>query len=212
MKFFWSAILLSCMAACTPIRKSEKSEISNAQGKGCVYDRQSMLTQELDVFDQSASGVRSIYAKNANCKKDAADLIHDYRLARPETLDDFNSYLLFWHEGQLRAEIGDYAGAIPLFEGARMSNNVGPEVGSIWNFYVDATIAFAKRDRAALVAARESLAAVPKNYLRGAKQPPNLNVVDGLVSCFDRPYSEAYNLCKKNSVGINIPARHEAIQ
>lgn len=207
MKLFWSAISLICIAACTPIRNSEKSEISTVQGERCVYDRQSMLTQELDVFDQSAGGVRSVYARNVNCKKQAADLIRDYRAARPETLDDFNSYLLFWHEGQLRAEIGDYAGAIALFERARMPSDIGPEVGTIWNFYVDATIAFAKRDRIALGAARESLAAVPKRFLHGAKQPPNLNVVDGLVSCFDRPYSEAYNLCKKINVGIDVPAR-----
>jgi hypothetical protein len=74
---------------------------------------------------------------------------------------------------------------------------------------VDATIAFLKRDRVALVEARARLAAVrPMNgavvqdgflslptssgQVVKVRWPVNLDVVDGLVHCFDKPYRTAY--------------------
>jgi hypothetical protein len=70
---------------------------------------------------------------------------------------------------------------------------------------VDATIAFLRGDRPALLAARTALAALPRpadfapRDVQGRpvamNWPPNLNVVDGLLACFGRPYAEAYGGC-----------------
>jgi hypothetical protein len=136
------------------------------------------------------------------CESVAADLLRDYR----ETHGS-RSGILYWHEGQLRATAGDYKRAITLLEQARTPPNTDDLSG--WNDYVDATIAFLKRDRAALLAARTRLSAVrPMNGMTvqngfislrmssgqtaTVRWPVNLDVVDGLVHCFDRPYRVAY--------------------
>lgn len=82
-----------------------------------------------------------------------------------------------------------------------------------WNLYVDATIAFLRRDRAALEQAKIKLAAVQppvgpdippviNGYMeadfadglkRKVRWPINIDVVEGLENCFDKPYVEAYN-------------------
>lgn len=196
MKLFFSSILIVFLSACASLSSSPSLKTKNLKEfSSCSFNRNNLLAQDLDTFDQSTSGVRSVYTQAPECKLAAAELISDYRARRPELSLDFNSYLLFWHEGQLRAEIGDYSSALPLLDRARMRAEVGPEVSSIWNFYVEATMAFVRRDKAALVTARQKLATVPANYLRGIKQVPNLKVVDALISCFDRSYADAYNIC-----------------
>jgi len=110
---------------------------------------------------------------------------------------------LVWHEGQLRAELGQTAEAIRLFQRARRPDVLLGQSQENWNAYVDATVAFLKGDRAALLSARARLAASPiptiterqsDGSLRASKpdRQPNLDVVDGLIACFGRPYAEAY--------------------
>jgi hypothetical protein len=110
----------------------------------------------------------------------------------------------------MRASAGQYERAIPLLESARKTEAQDP-LG--WNYYVDATTAFLRHDRAALLNAREQLAAVvypegsglpplkdgyiefpsrPGQPVMRMRWPPNIEVVDGLVACFGKPYSEAY--------------------
>ncbi|MBV9883888.1 MAG: hypothetical protein JO276_12845 [Sphingomonadaceae bacterium] len=132
-------------------------------------------------------------AGRPGCEGVAADLIHAYRANLEAHLS-----ILYWHEGQLRANIGQYPEAIRLMELSRK-----PEDRFGWNPYVDATIAFLRGDRTALVAARTQLAGLPRpagfedrtlpNGLH-VTWPMNLEVVDGLVRCFGRPYREAYSL------------------
>jgi len=74
----------------------------------CLSERKKLLVQDLDTFDQAPHGLRSVYVNSPSCKLAAADLIKEYRLLHPDVLKEFNSYLLYWHEGQLRAEMGDY--------------------------------------------------------------------------------------------------------
>lgn len=195
MKLIFLGLLLVNVSGCgfTSGLLPTKSVEKNAT---CVYDRKLLLGQDLETFDQSATGVRSLYTRSPECKLEAAQLIADYRALNPEAQKEFNAYLLYWHEGQLRAEVGDYQKALPLLEHARMSADAGPEVSLIWNLYVDATKAFVMRDKKELSRAREKLASVPPQYHSRSGKPPNLNVVDGLLLCFDRTYSDAYRNCR----------------
>lgn len=174
----------------------------------CAHDRDALLALEERAFDQDLAngggGWRAIAAR-PGCAAVAADLVADWRARHG------GSGIVGWHEGQLRAEAGQVDRAIPLLAGARM-DPARDLVG--WNHYVDATVAFLRGDRDALLRARETLAAVEyvpmDNGLPPPRDgwieiprpegqppvrmrwPPNSEVVDGLVACFGRPYAEAY--------------------
>ena len=72
-----------------------------------------------------------------------------------------------------------------------------------WNEYVDATLAFLRRDRHGLLDARARLAALskPPDYDTlfpqtdgAARWPMNLTVVDALIKCFGHSYRYAYEV------------------
>ncbi|MBV6850744.1 hypothetical protein [Xanthomonas euvesicatoria] len=177
-----------------------------AQPAGCSYDHAALLALDEDAFDQYMQGGWRTIADRPGCAVAAADLLRDYRQAHAIT-----GGIVLWHEGQMRAEAGQTAQAIALFE---KSYKPAAEDLAGWKPYVDATIAFLKRDRAGLGAARAQLASVP--YPQGKdmpplqdgymvfpaekgrpevklRWPPNLDVVDGLIKCYDEPYSVAYD-------------------
>lgn len=171
----------------------------------CPHERERLLALDENAFDQDLAngggGWRAIAAKPGS-ETVAADLIRDYRQAHRS-----ESGILHWHEAQLRASAGDYAQAIALMERSRKPAD--QDRGG-WNPYVDATIAFLRKDRAALAAAREQLAKAPPppdqpiskdgfielplhdGQVMRMRWPPNLDVVDGLIRCFDEPYATAY--------------------
>jgi len=161
---------------------------------GCRYDRAAMLALEEDAFDQDLTGGwRAL--EQRGCKTEAADLLRDYRDAAPRR----RAFLLFWHEGQLRADLGQTDAAIILFEHSYRPDN-DDHIG--WNRYVDGSIAFLRQDRSALQNARDTLSQLPSPKeppsftINGQKiameWPPNLNVLDGFLKCFDKPYAVAY--------------------
>ncbi|MEX2258355.1 MAG: hypothetical protein WD672_06565 [Woeseia sp.] len=149
-------------------------------------------------FDQDASdGWRKI-ASRSGCEKSAAELIRIYREANSPDKE-----ILLWHEGQLRAMTGETTRAIELLTRSRKDPSEVDRFG--WNHYVDATVAFLLGNQADLRQARDRLAATPMpddfspvdsfgNPLN-LRWPPNLNVVDGLISCFGKGYETAYNDC-----------------
>ena len=118
--------------------------------------------------------------------------------------------MLFWHEAQLRAKAGQYPEAIALMKRSYKPADVD-KAG--WNFYVDATIAFLSRNRNALTQATAKLAAVEPIVADGVppvidgyfeadmadgskmkfRWPLNIDVVEGLANCFNKPYAEAYS-------------------
>jgi hypothetical protein len=167
-----------------------------------------MLSLDEQAFDQDLAGGGGGWRKLAGmpgCELVAADLLADYRRAHPAS-----SSTLTWHEGQMRAFAGDYGHAIGLLESARKPPE--QDKGG-WNPYVDATVAFLARNKTGLLSSRDRLAVVAfpsdtdmpplKNgYIEIPAQdgqpamkirwPPNLDVVDGLIACFDKPYAQAY--------------------
>jgi len=187
-------ILLALQAA-TPAATAPAATTPAANS--CQVDRAfveraaASLSLGYDAFDQDMDGGWRALARQPGCEGAAADLVHAYRANLESHLS-----ILYWHEGQLRANIGQNAEAIRLMEQSRKADD---RFG--WNPYVDASTAFLRGDRAALVAARATLAGLPRpagyedRVLANGMQvtwPPNLAVVDGLVRCFGRPYREAY--------------------
>ena len=166
-----------------------------AEDRDCSYDRMAMIALSQNEFDQDMSGGWRKLA-DAGCEREAADLIADWR-----TTHKSRSTTLYWHEGQMRASIGQYDAAIALFEKARKSES--EDAGWGWNHYVDGTIAFLRGDKAALLTARTRLSLMPEP--EGAKNaidihgnpvetvwPLNLDVLDSLISCWGKSYNEAY--------------------
>lgn len=169
-----------------------------APAQACAFDERKMMSLSLDAFDQDLGGGWRAVARTPACRKAAADLIARYRRRHG------NATMLYWHEGQLRAQAGQTARAIRLFDRARR-----PAEDDLfgWNLYVDASVAFLRRDRTSLLAAREKLARLPRpasfnpidrsGTPLAVSWPPNLNVVDGFIACFGKGYDEAYTRCTK---------------
>jgi hypothetical protein len=176
----------------------------------CAYDRGRLLALDQNAFDQDLKGGWRVLAENPRCYVAAADLIRDYREAH-HSMDS----ILFWHEGQMRAEAGQSEAAIALFERSRAKN---PDWFG-WNFYVDGTVSFLRHDRAQLQAARDKLAALPRpadfhpigpdGKPFQIKWPPNLNVLDGFLACFNSSYEKAYGsaTCTQPVAKVQVPDR-----
>lgn len=158
-----------------------------------------MIALPFEAFDQDmAAGWRGLSTRG--CEAAAADLIRDWRVANAS---ERNASLLFWHEGQLRANLGQRAAAIALFERSRKT--AAQDGGMGWNLYVDGSVAFLQRDRRAFDRAHAALAALPRPAgfdPRGPdgkpvaiRWPMNLNVLDGFARCWNKSYKEAYASC-----------------
>jgi hypothetical protein len=186
----WAAVLVALMTVGCVATAGSAAD--------CTYDRSQLMSLDQHSFDQDMNGGWRAVAKKDGCLVAAADLIRDYR----ETHSSGFTSILFWHEGQLRAEAGDYPGAIVLFQRSRLPADTSPG----WNEYVDATIAFLNKDRPSFDRAREALATLPKpsgwaldSAGREMPWPLNLEVVDGLGRCFTMSYKEAYGSCRQNA-------------
>jgi len=160
----------------------------------CSYDRAAMLALDQHSFDQDMSGGWRKLALQG-CDLAAADLIRDWRVAHGSEAD-----ILYWHEGQLRANAGQTPQAIELFEKSRKPAAEDAPLG--WNLYVDGSIAFLRRDRASLEQARAKLASLPRPAWFNPTGPDgkplsiawplNLHVLDSFLRCWDKNYKEAY--------------------
>jgi hypothetical protein len=172
----------------------------------CVQDPEKYLAMSFQEFDQGVQpvpdgprlewGWREI-TKQEGCHIAAANLIAQWRERHGASLPPFQRSFSAFHEGQLRADGGDYSGAIPLIEEGRVAFS-----DAAGQAYVDAIVAFLRSDRDALVAARDRLLAVPEppNWpaLQRAfkeqagqdmKWPLNIEATEALVRCFGKPYS-----------------------
>ena len=182
------------------IAQAEPASVSEA----CAHDRAALLALSPAAFDQDLGGGWRPLGEKPECAEIAADLLADYRKARWGELTPGELHVNYWHEGQLRAGLGQTDAATRL-----MMAGVNPEMSrSGFSDYALGTIAFLHQDHAGLLAARERLAALPKppdfddaarrfkaRYGFDLEWPANLKVLDGFIACFDRPYSEAYGAC-----------------
>lgn len=161
------------------------------------------LALSFEQFDQDlARGWRSL--GNGLCYREAAALIRRYRSANDARLAPSQRAVLSWHEGQMYASAGDAPRAVPLLLGG-----VPADDSNGFADYALGTVAFLHRDRDALARARARLALLPRPAdwatssvvsmtVDGVRMvgvvpwPPNLNVLDGLLACWDRPYAVAH--------------------
>lgn len=197
-KHYRSRIAVAVVALAASLVNISIASDSNKDFGRCDYDRDRMLALDQKTFDQdSKDGWRTIAARRG-CKDSAADLIRMYR-----EKNGSEASILLWHEGQLRAMVCQTESALELLKMTRKADSDEDRFG--WNHYVDATVAFLIGDKAALLAARQRLIATPEpenfnpvdSFGKPIKViwPPNLNVVDGLISCFGKSYNVAYNEC-----------------
>ena len=161
----------------------------------CLYD-QKILSLSFQEFDQRADGGWRDLANQPGCKKKAADIIKAYRQNSEQQLST-----LYWHEAQLRAESGAYSQAISLMEKTLKQDDF-----FAWNPYVRATIAFLKNRKGDLKRQRKALANSPPPENWTVEWPHNLDVVDGLIRCFGKPYQEAYSRRCRQSKSPNRSA------
>lgn len=167
----------------------------------CMHDRSALLAMPPDRFDGKEVVSWRTLSRNSACLEIAADLLREYREANRGRLDVNQLHLNYWHEGQLRAGLGQKSLAVHL-----LMAGVNPAV-TMDGFadYALGTVAFVNGDRQALLAARDRLAATPQppgwaqavedyrqQFGREIVWPMNLDVLDGLIACFDKPYLEAY--------------------
>ncbi len=168
----------------------------------CLDNSTDYLALDFIEFDQTlGQGWRAV-ADKPECQKEAANLIQQYA-EQKEGLSEGMLSTLRWHEGQMRAVVGQNEKAIALFKQTfkpEKSDRMG------WNYYVGATIAFLGKDKQALLENRSKLAQLEKPEdmdMRDAdgnpvdiQWPPNLHIVDRFVSCFGRSYSDTYANCE----------------
>ena len=159
---------------------------ATAPNSSCSVDKEAMLRLSPSDFDQGPHGWRALAAK-PDCHLATADLIAEYRHKHWRTSELFELHISYWHEGQMRASADQRELAVKLLLAGVSPQSIG------FSDYALATVAFLQNDLEALRTARARLAAAPKPAEFTGKWPPNLDVVDGLLACFGKPYLEAYS-------------------
>lgn len=147
----------------------------------------------LQDFDQNpGDGWRPYY--ESGCYEQAAHLLTAYMTAYPERTN--RNYMLPFHAGQMYAMNNEYEKAERFM---RQAYSPHDSAKIDWNAFVDANIAFLRKDQAMLSRMRQRIAKQPEmteamgapEWAVGKKM--NLDVVDGFIACFDEPYSVAYD-------------------
>jgi hypothetical protein len=120
---------------------------------------------------------------SAGCTDSAVSLLTSYSAANRSRLMAAERREIAFHIGQVLAMAGREQEAIGQLEQALDS-----KAPAEWTTYVKATLAFLRRDAAALHAARTSYAALAPGSER-------LRIIDGLIECPTEPYMKAAH-CK----------------
>jgi hypothetical protein len=222
--FLPAAALLAVAAAHAGDHQSAfgfMDEKQQAEMLRCGVDAERLdafLRTDQQTFDQTFEGEatwRTIGQSQGldDCGVAQAAVIEAYLLfSKPHPVT--SQKILRWHAGQALAGAGTYSRALAFFRGTYDEYEY-----TAWNDYVDATIAFLEGDRDALISARDSLAKKAPSAAEIAEKrayyeanpdfaslfedwetkimkPMNMDVVEALMACFGRPYSEAYGTCE----------------
>ena len=113
------------------------------------------------------------------CTEVAVSLLTAYASANAGRLTSAQDMEIAFHAGQAFAMAGQHQKSIAHFERA-LAPGATPERRA----YVEATLAFLKHDRQALVSARERYASVAPGSMR-------LRFIDGFLACPDASYVKA---------------------
>lgn len=164
-------------------------------------EREAMLALDARTFDQSRDNGWRLVAER-ECYSEAAALIDEYRAqATEQEVKDG----LRHHQMQMYAAAELRPQAVGLLDEIIVVLQAEGPLSEL--AYKQATRAFLLNDRAELEAARNDLASLPMPESFAAaiadfsekypdfpapKWPVNLDVVDGFINCFGKPYSEAY--------------------
>jgi hypothetical protein len=202
MRQLWSVAFALLFA---PVSAASAAQPAPTASVECVAPDRASLNLSFDEFDQGEAGWRR-WAANG-CERQGAALIVEYRDLNSHRLEPSQASALDWHAGQLYAAAGDYGFAIERMLLAKQATVEPAELE-----YINATIAFLRSDREDLLAARQRMVAIPEPtaFSRAADQyvatynrprpvwPLNLDVVDGMISCFGWSYQRAYSCRAEN--------------
>lgn len=179
---------VSCLAlACVLIAPAEVSD-ARADGmlmaapKACTIDgarKATMLAAPYDSFDQTMyGGWRPLV--DEGCYAVAADIVGQYIEMHRAQLSPEQIWTMNFHVGQALAMGGQDAASVVWFEKSRDAR-AEPE----WLAYVDATLAFLKKDASALASARAAYSIAPHHDLF------RLHLIDGFGRCLTKSYNDA---------------------
>ncbi|WP_306014942.1 hypothetical protein [Oceanicaulis sp. MMSF_3324] len=202
-----TALALMAQSAGEDVAYAQLSPEARDRLAACDVDAarfETLMALDHNAFDQDMRGGWRPVGQQDGCEHAAADLLVAYMNHSPH-YNPSRPGVVGWHAGQMLAMAGQADQAIAYFETSRSETQA-------WNLYVDATIAFMRRDRAAAEAARAELAtlrpseaemAARRQFLADnprirmpegfVEQPDNLPVVDRLLLCWDHPYADAYS-------------------
>lgn len=185
----WLSIACAALVVCSHAA-SDSSIISSCELSD--EDLARILELSFEDFDQNPDdGWRPYY--DSGCYGQAAALLTKYISRYPDRIS--RHYMLPFHAGQMFALNNEYEKAESWMKKGYSPN----ESKTIdWNAFVDANIAFVRKDRTKLLQMRERIARQPAmtkamgapEWAVGRKM--NLDVVDGFIRCFDEPYTAAY--------------------
>ena len=145
-------------------------------------ERQASLPYAAFDLQQGPYGWRRL--REIGCVDSAVLALQAYAAANAGRLASAEKMELAFHAGQALALAGREAESAAHFERA-----LAVEVSPAWSAYVQATLAFVRRDTEALRAARDRYASIAPASLR-------LRFIEGLLTCPNEPYAKAVH-CKR---------------
>lgn len=139
-----------------------------------------LMSLPYDAFDIGDGPAAWRLLLNRGCVDTAVATLEAYRQANEAQMTPEQRSEIHFHMGQALAMSGRNADSIPHFQHAAAVGG-----SAEWMAYVDAHLAFVRKDRAALVRA---LAAYEK-----AANPESMRLrfIRGFLKCVDKPYMEA---------------------
>ena len=148
------------------------------QSPGCVGEETPWLKLDYVQFEEK----RNQLPEDSSCLRAQFAVIQHYRDHRHGDMRLLDLYNSAFHQGQLLAMLGSSSEAIPYLLGGVVP---GHDPGD-FSDYAIGTVASLHHDRESLVAARARL------VLRNGEDDLNVATLDGLVTCFNKPYIVAY--------------------